>query len=340
MPRCVRHALVPVLACLVAGALDARGADQPVSAAKLVLRHTSSGQEKLGFVSRDPAFPFPAVGSADDPSTGTPGGVVIELFSPNAGAATLDVPSAPGWKIHAASPVSYEFVNKSAPGGSSTVRSILLKQGKVVRLLGTATGLPLGGPLGPVGVRITIGSLRFCALFAPSTIRRDDPAAFIATRASAASLADCSTASLGGPTCTASLDAPTCGGACPAGSACGTRDLSTCECIAANQPCGDTWPVCNGECPAGQACGNVGGFPLPGCGCIPAPATPCGTTNPSCGGDCPLGEACYPNSISIPIGTFYWCGCSTSPPIDPCGGCPPGYTCYIFPPDGTPTCAP
>jgi len=46
----------------------ADGADQPISGAKLILTRTASGREKLVFISRDPAFLFPAPGSADDPS--------------------------------------------------------------------------------------------------------------------------------------------------------------------------------------------------------------------------------------------------------------------------------
>jgi hypothetical protein len=45
----------------------ADGADQPISGAKLILTRTASGREKLVFISRDPAFLFPAPGGRTIP---------------------------------------------------------------------------------------------------------------------------------------------------------------------------------------------------------------------------------------------------------------------------------
>jgi hypothetical protein len=324
----------------IAGALllftfasDAAAVDQPISARKLILRRTASGQEKLSFLSKDTTAPFPAIGSADDPASGTPGGVVIEIFSQNAGAATITVPPAVGWVTRDGAPPLYKFVNKLAPAGVSTVSSLLMKSGKAIRLRGAATGLPAGGALGPVGIRFTLGSTRACALFDATTIRRDEGRVFLARDATPTILTDCSNASLGGFGCTDGADAPTCGGTCPAGSACGTRDLSTCECIAAAQPCGDTAPVCNGECPAGFQCGATGGFPLTGCGCVPENTTAC-YGSASCGGSCPTGLSCFATGINLPSGSFSWCECFTGPPTDACGGCPAGFQCDVLP--GTP----
>jgi hypothetical protein len=49
-----------------------------------------------------------------------------------------------------------------------------------------------------VGIRLTTGSLRNCALFDPSTIVRDEAGGFVARGAVAETLSDCSDASLGG----------------------------------------------------------------------------------------------------------------------------------------------
>lgn len=301
--------------CLAVIVAPALALDQPVAARKLILRRTTSGQEKIAFVTKDETVLIPDVGSTDDPATGTPGGVKIELFSQNEGTSMLIVPNALGWFVRSRTPITFKFVNKLAPTSISPVSSLLLKKDRAIRLRSASIGLPLTGPQGKVGIRITIGSLRTCALFDEATIRRDDARVFLARDAVAESLADCSNASLGGPTCLELGDAPTCGGTCPPGSACGTRDLSTCECIAAAQPCGDTYPVCNGQCPAGQECGDTGGFPLPGCGCVPAASTPCGSTYPTCGGSCPAGLSCFPNSVSLPCcGTFDFCECAVALP--------------------------
>jgi hypothetical protein len=331
-----RGPVLPLCSLLLLAAATANAVDQPVSARKLTLRRTASGQEKLAFLTKDPALLFPAPGSVDDPVSGMPGGATIEIFSQNAGMATLTIPPVVGWFVRDGAPALFEFVNKLAPSGVSTISSFLVKSGHAIRIRGAATGFPATDPLGTVGIRITMGSLRTCALFDAGTIRRDEGRVFLARNASAEALGDCSNASLGGPTCTDGTDAPTCGGTCPAGSACGTRDLSTCTCIAASQPCGDTWPVCNGECPAGYECGATGGFPLTGCGCVPTGTTAC-YGSASCGGSCPTGLSCFTNGIVLPSGSASWCECASEPPTDACGGCLPGFQCVVVP--GTPPLA-
>jgi hypothetical protein len=331
-------------------AAEAAALDQPITARKLTLRRTAGGQEKLSFLTKDPAFLFPAIGSADDPAIGTPGGVLVEIFSEHRGAVAITVPGAVGWFTRDGAPPSYKFVNKQAPNGVSTVSSLLIKGGRALRLRGTSVGFGATGALGTVGVRITMGSLRSCALFDEVSIKREGRV-FLARNATSGGLADCSNASLGGFSCTDAGDAPTCGGTCPEGSECATPDLSTCECISGAQPCGDTDPVCNGACPAGEVCGSVGGLPLPGCACLPAASTPCGdTAELSCGGDCPAGESCF--GVSFPVGpiTLDGCQCLSEPPVDACGGCPLGLDCIVGPGigplclafcsggDGAPTC--
>ena len=74
-----RQLIVGIL--VLCGARLAVATDQPISGAKLTLRRSSSGKEKLVFVSKDPLFLFPAIGSADDPGTGSPGGATLELES-------------------------------------------------------------------------------------------------------------------------------------------------------------------------------------------------------------------------------------------------------------------
>jgi hypothetical protein len=339
MPSVMRFGGLGGLVALVLAATTAHAVDRPITGRKLVLRRTSSGQEKLAFVTTDPQFLFPTAGGPDDPAAGTPGGLTIELFSQQHAAARFDVPAGAGWATRTIPPAFYKYANKVAPAGPTPVGAIVLKSGRVFRVRVYATGLSVANALGSVAVRITIGSLRTCALFDAATVQRDAGGVFVARDASA-TLADCSNAALAGPTCADGAFNGECGGTCPPGAECTTRDLATCECIDSAQPCGDTNPACNGECPAGLECGNTGGFLIPGCGCVPPGTTPCGAS-PSCGGSCPSGTQCYYNSISIPIGTFSWCECLGAPPVDPCGGCPPGFECAILPgPVPQPICYP
>ncbi|PYO29587.1 MAG: hypothetical protein DMD86_14770, partial [Candidatus Rokuibacteriota bacterium] len=66
--------------------------DQPLLGTKLLMQKSGT-KEKLVLVLKDPTLLFPAIGSADDPGTGTPGGAAIEIFSGNEGAATLTIPA-------------------------------------------------------------------------------------------------------------------------------------------------------------------------------------------------------------------------------------------------------
>jgi hypothetical protein len=334
-----RAAIVVGLAALVLGVSPAGATDQPIGARKLLLRRTGSGQEKLLFVTTDPHYLFPAPGGADDPASGTPGGLTIELVTAAHAVARFDVPAGAGWTKRSSAPAVFHYANKLAPAGPTAVSAIIIRSGHGIRLRASATGLPLASVLGPVSVRITTGGLRSCVRFDATTIRRDANGVYNARNAFT-SLSDCADATLGAPTCADGAFAGECGGTCPPGAKCSTRDLSTCECIDSAQPCGDTNPACNGECPSGLECGDTGGFLVPGCGCVPAGHTPCGATSPACDGACPTGTQCYPNSVTLPIGTFSWCECLGAPPVDPCGGCPPGFACAILPPNGQPICHP
>jgi hypothetical protein len=238
-------------------------------------------------------------------------------------------------------------------GTSSLVRASFLMQGE------------LGAPIGPVGVRITTGSIRNCVRFDAPTIRRDEQGRFVAAHAQAGSVVDCEHATLSGLVGCGDSDAPTCGGfcasdvclpdgasgcrcqppppppcgdevafacqegACPEGSSCNyTSDLLGCFCQPDSTPCGDSGPICHGECPSGQECVSINGHPAGngGCSCLPAGSVGCGGSD-QCGGDCPDGLQCYPYTS---YHGFWWCGCASSPPCGP-SGCPPGKTCTMLP---------
>ncbi|MFQ5665379.1 MAG: hypothetical protein ACE5I7_03005 [Candidatus Binatia bacterium] len=200
----ITFAVMVGLMCVTTLVLAAHALDQPISGVKLFLKRSPSGKERMVFVSKDPNFLFPAIGSADDPANGSPGGLLVELFSLNdSGGGLLVVPSGegkPGWKVKDGSTKLYHFVNGKAPSGISPVRTALLRQGKRLKVIAKDAGLALTGPQGAVGLRITTGSLRSCALFGPSTVKKDQVDKFLAKGASPSSLADCSDASLGGGT--------------------------------------------------------------------------------------------------------------------------------------------
>lgn len=325
-----RSLLLVALLVVVVVAVPAAAVDRPISGASLTLKRSASGRELAGFVSKDALALFPTIGGGDDPSTA---GLVVELFAPSHPTATFAVnpgSGSPGWTAKAGPPGSYKFRDKLA-GGATPVALVQIKEGKQLKIQVRAVGFTLVPPTGPIGIRITSGSQRNCALFTPATITKDGVNVWSARNAGAAGLADCSDASLGAyvPSgCeSGSFSGDQCGGSCPPGAACGTRDLSTCLCIAAAQPCGDTWPVCNGDCPSGEQCSGIGGYPLPNCACLPVGSTPCGMSQ--CNGDCPAGQECNYYQLQ------FQSGCQCGPP-GPCGSggddCPPGTHCAVGPP--------
>lgn len=194
---------VAICSLLLALTIAPAQADQTISAAKLRMKRASSGKEMLTFLSKDPNFPLGFPGSDDDPSVA---GTRIDLFTANGPAhAFFNVPPGvgkPGWNVKA-NAIIYTFQNKAAPGGISAVKVLLFKNAKQIKLLAKSTGVALGG-LGSVGIRITTGQFRSCALFAPgrATIVKDTTSEFSAKDASGSpALADCSAQSLGGATC-------------------------------------------------------------------------------------------------------------------------------------------
>lgn len=202
----MRRVLPFAFACLVEMAGAAVAADQPISGAKLLLIQ-SGGAAKLVFVSKDPAFLFPAIGGADDPGTGAPGGLQVDLLSPvEPLGVSLTAPAGvgtPGWTSAPGAVPSHRFRNGAAPDAFSTMKLVVMKQGRVLKVIARSTGLALTGPQGSVGIRIVTGSLRNCARFDTTTVRRDEAGRFVARAASAAGLSDCSNTALGGaePAC-------------------------------------------------------------------------------------------------------------------------------------------
>jgi hypothetical protein len=243
------------IAILVSGLAGAAawGADQPVTGARLLVKRGASGGVTLRFVSHDPAALFAAPGSLDDPTTA---GATVDVFTAGEGGATLAVPSgvgAPGWRAGAMR--TYTFTNRGAPAGPSPVRSFAIEQGRLLRVLARDLALPLSTPLGAVGVRVTTGTLRSCALFDATTIRRDVPGSFLAKGATVGTLADCSTPVLGGPTTTTTTTLPpsVCGnGVIEPGEQCDTGDSvePTSQCLGLF--CRPSYIV-----PGCQCCGTV-----------------------------------------------------------------------------------
>lgn len=193
-----RTLAITLSACLAAAG-TAIAADRPIGGLQLRITRDAHGTERLLFLSRD-ALLVPALGSPDDPTSGSPGGATVELFSQSTtGAVSFSAPrdlDDPGWwtRQH-----GYGFRHRAAPDPDSALWSIQLHASRGMRVVGRRAGLLLDGHEGRVGIRITTGEIQHCALFEPGTVLRDEPGAFHAKGAPASALTDCSDASLSPP---------------------------------------------------------------------------------------------------------------------------------------------
>jgi hypothetical protein len=327
------------------GVTTAVATDHPIAATKLVLKRTTTGHEKLAFVSKDPTFLFPTLGSANDPSTGSSSGLLLELFAPSSPSGVpLSAPpgsGVPGWTAYPSVPARLSFRNGGAPDTFSSFRSITLRQGKTIKITGKLAGLPLTAPSGSVAVRITMGALRSCAIFTGAAVVKDVAGSFAAHNAA---IADCSNVSLGGATTTttSSTTTTTVAGVCgdnvvnQPSEQCDGSDVQACLGFSCGPPGYATACMCCGYSGFGVGtqvpCCDPSAFFLPspnGGTCVTVQCTgpfPC--TIGACGpaGQCcaPLGGTCvYPSPI--PPGVFVFPCC----PGLQCSGSGVGSTCCV-----------
>lgn len=324
------YALVATVLAFVA-ATPALAADTGIAGQKVVLEVRGT-KHKLVLASKDPLTPFPPIGSADDPSVV---GAAIDLITPGA-AGSLAIPGGtgkPGWSVKDGSVDSYTYKNGSAPGGPSSVRSLALRQGRTLKVSGRNVPIAMTAPLGSLGIRITMGATRLCALFDASTIVADVPGKFTA-RASLAP-ADCASSTLGGQE-----EPGLCGD--------GQRDPGE-ECDGTEFPSSDTPAACSsqdGAVPACQAdctcCATSlcrEGIFQPQSECCPGLACPPSNgpndrayCRPSCqtADDCDAGQVCFLGFCATPYCTAdSQCGSGTV--------CNDGFCCYLGP--GRPYCS-
>ncbi|MEO6027393.1 MAG: hypothetical protein ABIR79_11055 [Candidatus Binatia bacterium] len=273
-------ALLLVVPCLVLapGLESAFAIDHPLSSGKLDVKRYN-GKDQLTFSSRDPAFLFPALGSADDPGTGSPGGALIEILSAVEPTVSFTVPAGtgkPGWVSKPGNVAKHLYSNTASPSGPSPIKKMHLRQGKVLALTSKLAGLGMSMPTTRVAVRITTGTQRNCIVFAGPSISKNEFGRLKAQKKDATippHISDCTDASL----------------------------------LGGSNTCGNTSPTCDGECPPDEECASYGSPGLNTCGCLPIGSTPCGNPGvPECGGICPNDENC--GSIFTPFGAGCMCG--------------------------------
>lgn len=194
--------VVATVACL-ASASPTRAVDQPIDAERLLLRVSASGNERLVLVARDRDV------ALDAPDDGVASS--LELFSHSTGEHVV-LPFGPpedgGWSERAGGrrgPVlrfRVPIAKAERRAKRNTAAGVVLlvhRLNRHLELMANRIGLSPDVAHTGVGVRLTVGETRLCALFDVSTIRRARPGFVSAVGASTAGLPDCSDASLAGP---------------------------------------------------------------------------------------------------------------------------------------------
>ncbi|HEV7732965.1 MAG TPA: hypothetical protein VGR62_12415 [Candidatus Binatia bacterium] len=316
---------------LLVAATRVGAADHVLQGAKITLSRSASGKEKLVFIVKDPAALFPVLGSEDDPAFGSPGGVLLELASTaNPGGASFGAPSGlgnAGWESKDGARDSFKYRDPHAAPGPTSIRAVLLMQGRVIKVVGRSTGLLLAGSEGTVGVRLTARAARNCALFDAPTIRKDQAGRFIATDSVATALVDCSHVLPVPTTTTSSITTTTISG---------TTSTTVIFPLCSG---GNAVPICGGACPDDDTCApTVDAFTPPigdSCRCYPLGVTPCGATaSPTCGGACSNGGVCQAFEDTFSDDSFCACvnpaaTCESLGGVGTCtvGRCPIGSVC-------------
>jgi len=302
---------------VLVGAVTAFAADFPLDGTKLGIHERAGRTPRSDVMCRDASVVLPGPGGAGDPSLG---GATIEITIDAGGAATFIAPPGAGWKVGTA-PLSYLYKNNLAPAGGSSVKRLLLRDGKLVKLSVRGATIGAASPAGGADVRITFGNDDvLCARFPSSSIVKDQPGTLIAKNAPAPAF------------CTA-----------PTTSSTSTTAVSTTTVTSTSlyPPCsGGSAPACDGTCVSGDSCRNVLTVSAGSvCICVPDALPSCGMGYPTCGGACDGGNACMPFREIFPAMTTF-CACAPAgavcqggpSPEDPTsvctpGACPPGLVC-------------
>ena len=166
--------------------------DRSVAKAKLVVKRSRTGTEKVVFVTKDPDFMFPEAQTINDPRRFVGRGVTLELFAHGEGT----VATFGGYHRFRLNSSSDKYGSYAESGAFKMAKIV---RGRVLKVKLKATGLALTAPQGSMAARVTTGLLRHCASFTGSGVSKDLPGRFVGKIKEAALLPDCTDASLGIP---------------------------------------------------------------------------------------------------------------------------------------------
>lgn len=167
--------------------------DRPIAGTSLKLQQffTRPYGSRLTFSSKDPTLLVPVAAGPEDPQDGTPGGALVEVFASGDRRGSFLLPAS-GWKR---SPRGdrWKYLQKADRGA----HKVALVAGKALNIQLQQSLLEVGmAPIGPIALRVQTGALRNCALFGEGSIKIDGDGRFVASKAPAPALPDCSDVTL------------------------------------------------------------------------------------------------------------------------------------------------
>jgi hypothetical protein len=174
------------LAIVASGVVPAFAADNGVAGKKVLLK--DGNKQKLNALLKGSSV---AGISAEELATlqGSVGGALLDVCAGNGSSGSMELPWA-NWSMNKKGTL-LKYKDK---GNTSGVKVITLKPGKLIKIVGKNTVVPMGTPLEGIGMRLTTGSETNCALFGSSTAKKDTGSLFKAKKSTAP--ADCSDATL------------------------------------------------------------------------------------------------------------------------------------------------
>jgi len=159
-----------MVACMAVG-VPVRAADVPILGTKLLIKDTGRAS-KLVFRSKDQSIELP------DPAEGPDRvGAVLTVLNPTTGTSGTLALGAAGWRVRRNGTL-YKY--------NDGLVKVLLRNGRQLKIRVRNTVIGIKDPSqGTLAVLFEVGTLRYCALFDASSVRRDRPCKFVAKRAAA-----------------------------------------------------------------------------------------------------------------------------------------------------------
>jgi len=169
--RKMKHQGAAIVVACMAVSVTVEAADVPILGTKLVVKDTRRAS-KLVFKSKDPLLEVPGFDQGPDTL-----GATLTILNPTTGkSGTLNLGVA-GWRVNR-SGTTYKY--------NDGLVKVLLRNRRVLKIKVRNTVISVRDESqGTLGVLFEVGPQRYCALFDPFSIRRDQPCKFVAKRAAA-----------------------------------------------------------------------------------------------------------------------------------------------------------